>query len=32
VWVTTAREIAEYWRDNYYDAAVANIAGVGDRT
>jgi allantoinase len=25
VWVTTGREIAEYWTQNYYDAAVADI-------
>jgi len=25
VWVTTGREIAEYFIDNYYDAAVADI-------
>jgi hypothetical protein len=25
VWVTTGREIADYWIDNYYDAAVADI-------
>lgn len=25
VWVTTGREIAEYWIENYYDAAVADI-------
>lgn len=26
VWVTTGREIAEYYLENYYDAAVADIA------
>ncbi|HTI68058.1 MAG TPA: polysaccharide deacetylase family protein [Caulobacteraceae bacterium] len=26
VWVTTGREIAEYWSANYYDAALADIA------
>ena len=26
VWVTTGREIAEYFVDNYYDAAIDNIA------
>lgn len=26
VWVTTAREIAEYYNANYYDTAVADIA------
>jgi allantoinase len=26
VWVTTGREIAQYWSDNYYDAALADIA------
>ncbi len=25
VWVTTGREIAEYWTENYYDAALADI-------
>ena len=29
VWVTTGREIAEYFLDNYYDAAVADIAEKG---
>jgi peptidoglycan/xylan/chitin deacetylase (PgdA/CDA1 family) len=28
VWVTTGREIADYYRDNHYDAAVADIARV----
>lgn len=26
VWVTTGREIADYWRTNYWDAATASIA------
>ena len=26
VWVTTGREIAKYYIDNYYDKAVADIA------
>ncbi len=26
VWVTTGREIAEYYLENYYDAAIADIA------
>jgi allantoinase len=26
VWVTTGREIAEYYLENYYDAAAADIA------
>ena len=25
VWVTTGREIADYWIANYYDAAIADI-------
>jgi peptidoglycan/xylan/chitin deacetylase (PgdA/CDA1 family) len=25
VWLPTGREIAEYWIDNYYDAAIADI-------
>jgi hypothetical protein len=25
VWVTTGREIAQHWIENYYDAAVADI-------
>lgn len=29
VWVTTGREIAEYYIDNYYDQACASIAGQG---
>ncbi len=29
VWVTTGREIADYWIANYYDAAVADIAAKG---
>ncbi|MFW2404389.1 MAG: polysaccharide deacetylase family protein [Gammaproteobacteria bacterium] len=29
VWVTTGREIAEYYIDNYYDEAVADIAAKG---
>jgi allantoinase len=28
VWVTTGREIADYWTENYYDAATADIARV----
>ena len=28
VWVTTGREIADYWTKNYYDAATADIARV----
>lgn len=30
VWVTTGREIAEYYLDNCYDAAVADIAARGE--
>ena len=26
VWVTTGREIAEFFLDNYYDASVADIS------
>jgi hypothetical protein len=26
VWVTTGRDIAQYWIENYYDRAVADIA------
>ncbi len=31
VWVTTGRDIAEYYIDNHYDAAVADIAAKGGR-
>jgi len=31
VWVTTAREIADYYLANYYDAAMADIASKGRR-
>ena len=27
VWVTTGREIAEYYLEHYYDDAVKDIAG-----
>jgi hypothetical protein len=27
VWVTTGREIAEYYLEHYYDDAVRDIAG-----
>ena len=30
VWVTTGREIAEYYTENFYDAAVADIAAVNE--
>ena len=30
VWVTTGREIADYWTENYYDAATADIARVNE--
>ena len=29
VWVTTGREIAEYYRDNYFDEAVRDIEQRG---
>ena len=31
VWVTTGREIAEYYIDQHYDAAVADIAAKGSQ-
>ncbi|MEM7282108.1 MAG: polysaccharide deacetylase family protein [Pseudomonadota bacterium] len=31
VWVTTGREIAEYYIDNYYDVAAKDIAAKGGR-
>ncbi len=31
VWVTTGREIAEYYIDNFYDSAVADIAAKGSQ-
>ena len=31
VWVTTGREIAEYFIDQYYDQAVADIAARGEQ-
>ena len=32
VWVTTGREIAQYYIDNYYDEACRSIAGQGGET